>query len=266
MVTDRFIEDLEKAGAQAEIERLKAEMELLTRTLVFVERWAVYKRLKADGKRLTAEEAIASIAHHPEIAAITKRHEASGEIDLAAYQRDRAVLTAEQDEEIARLRAREKDLTLEGLSLIGRLEAIREVLAGTDIGCLPSDYPKEKMAQDRMDDIERLKAEVARLKENIDGWKKIPAQVAAQYEPDASEIARLKAEVARKDAALEKAESHFYNMANAINDEDYRGSVPGIDGVVVGHREEYHKGHVERLVKYAEEARAALTPSQEPRT
>jgi hypothetical protein len=83
---------------------------------------------------------------------------------------------------------------------------------------------------------------------------------------DQAELARLKAEVARKDAALEKAESHFYNMANAINDEDYRGSVPGIDGVVVGHREEYHKGHVERLVKYAEEARAALTPSQEPRT
>jgi hypothetical protein len=27
MVTDRFIEDLEKAGAQAEIERLKAEVE-----------------------------------------------------------------------------------------------------------------------------------------------------------------------------------------------------------------------------------------------
>lgn len=143
-------------------------------------------------------------------------------------------------------------------------------------------------------EIARLKVEVERLKKNIDGWKKIPAQVAAQYEPDVAEIERLKAEVAwyvadkdrwqdaqaahlraiaslkaeveRKDAALEKAESHFYNMANAINDEDYRGSVPGIDGVVVGHREEYHKGHVEWLVKYAEEARAALTPSQEPRT
>ena len=41
--------------------------------------------------------------------------------------------------EIERLRAREKDLTLEWLSLIGRLEAVRDALAGTDIGSLPHD-------------------------------------------------------------------------------------------------------------------------------
>jgi hypothetical protein len=87
-----------------------------------------------------------------------------------------------------------------------------------------------------------------------------------EYTEMQAEITRLKAEVARKDAALEKAESGFYSMANAIDDEDYRGSVPGIDGIVVGHREHYHKGHVEWLVKYAKQARAAINPSQEPRT
>jgi hypothetical protein len=81
-----------------------------------------------------------------------------------------------------------------------------------------------------------------------------------------AENASLKAEVERMREALEKAEGNFYNMANTIDDADYRGSIPGVYGVVVGHREEYHKGYVQWLVKYAEEARAALNPSQEPRT
>jgi hypothetical protein len=75
-----------------------------------------------------------------------------------------------------------------------------------------------------------------------------------------AENASLKAEVERMREALEKAEGNFYNMANTIDDADYRGSIPGVYGVVVGHREEYHKGYVQWLVRYAEEARAALTP------
>lgn len=67
------------------------------------------------------------------------------------------------------------------------------------------------------------------------------------------------AENERLRAALESAEGNFYNMANAIDDADYRGAIPGLDGIVVGHFEEYHKGHVGWLVKYAEETRAALT-------
>jgi hypothetical protein len=90
--------------------------------------------------------------------------------------------------------------------------------------------------------------------------------MAERADAQSAEIERLKAEVERLRAALEKAEGNFYNMANTIDDADYRGSIPEVYGVVVGHREEYHKGYVQWLVKYAEEARAALTPSQEPRT
>lgn len=60
--------------------------------------------------------------------------------------------------EIERLRAREKDLTLEGLGLIGRIEQARDALAGTDASSLPRDYPLERMAQDRMTEVKRLRA------------------------------------------------------------------------------------------------------------
>ena len=69
-----------------------------------------------------------------------------------------------QRAEVERLKAREKDLTLEGLSLIGRLEAVRDALAGTDIGSLPNDYPTQKMALDRMDELATLRAEIERLR------------------------------------------------------------------------------------------------------
>ena len=59
--------------------------------------------------------------------------------------------------EVARLRAREKDLTLEGLALIGKLEQVLEALAGTDIASLPADYSEVMMAQDRMAEIDRLR-------------------------------------------------------------------------------------------------------------
>jgi regulator of replication initiation timing len=112
-------------------------------------------------------------------------------------------------------------------------------------------------------EIASLKAKIAELKDGIAQLQEIVNSDASEEERLRAENASLKAEVARKDAALKKAESGFYNMANAIDDEDYRGSVPGIDGIVVGHREHYHKGHVQWLVKYAEQARAAINPSQE---
>lgn len=77
-----------------------------------------------------------------------------------------------------------------------------------------------------------------------------------------AKITALRVEVERLRAALESAEGNFYNMANAIDDADYRGTIPGLDGIVVGHFEEYHKGHVGWLVKYAEETRAALTTQE----
>lgn len=113
---------------------------------------------------------------------------------------------------------------------------------------------------------EEMLHEIKRLQDGGCARNQGLTQYCAEAAEKDVEIASLKAEVERKDAALEKAEGNFYNMANTIDDEDYRGSAPGIDGVVVGHREEYHKNYVQWLVRYAEEARAALTPSQEPRT
>ncbi len=74
-----------------------------------------------------------------------------------------------------------------------------------------------------------------------------------------AEITRLTAEVERLRAALEKAEGGFYNMANAIDDYDYHGPAPQCTGDIIGHREQFHRVHVEQLVKYAEECRAALS-------
>lgn len=68
-------------------------------------------------------------------------------------------------DEIKRLRARDKDLTLEGLGLIGRIEQARDALAGTDAASLPRDYPLERMAQDRMAEIERLRAALREVRE-----------------------------------------------------------------------------------------------------
>jgi len=75
----------------------------------------------------------------------------------------------------------------------------------------------------------------------------------------ADTITRLTAEVERLRAALERAEGGFYNMANAIDDYDYHGPAPQCTGDIIGHREQFHRVHVEQLVKYAEECRAALS-------
>jgi hypothetical protein len=47
-------------------------------------------------------------------------------------------------------------------------------------------------------------------------------------------------------------------MANAIDDYDYHGPAPQCTGDIIGHREQFHRVHVEQLVKYAEECSAAL--------
>lgn len=90
--------------------------------------------------------------------------------DLASVDNCQASLEAA--DEIERLRAREKDLTLEGLALIGRIEQTCEALAGTDAASLPRDYPLERMAQDRMAEIERLKT-VLELMSMMDGYTKL---------------------------------------------------------------------------------------------
>lgn len=76
--------------------------------------------------------------------------------NLAAIDNCQASLEAAA--EIERLRLREKDITLEGLGLIGRIEQARDALAGTDASSLPRDYPLERMAQDRMTEVKRLRA------------------------------------------------------------------------------------------------------------
>jgi hypothetical protein len=91
---------------------------------------------------------------------------------------------------------------LEGLSLIGRLEAIREVLAWTEIGSLPNDYPTEKLAHDRMEEIARLKAEVEELKDGIAHLQEIVNSDTSEEERIRAENVSFKAEVERKDAAL----------------------------------------------------------------
>lgn len=82
--------------------------------------------------------------------------------------------------EITRLRVREKELTLEGLALIGRLERIRDLLAGTDVNSLPKDYPLERMADDRMEELSALRALVAEAAAVIKPF----AEEAVRYAPD----------------------------------------------------------------------------------
>ncbi|MFC4924623.1 hypothetical protein [Delftia deserti] len=57
--------------AAAELRRLQADNEAMRETLEFVERWAVHH---ASKPHMTAELALGSIQHHPEIRAITERY------------------------------------------------------------------------------------------------------------------------------------------------------------------------------------------------
>lgn len=91
--------------------------------------------------------------------------------------------------EIERLRARDKDLTLEGLGLIGRIEQARDALAGTDAASLPRDYPLERMAQDRMAEIERLRAAIEDINV-ITGTPRPGASPRSYLEQQVNHIAR----------------------------------------------------------------------------
>ncbi|KFJ08708.1 hypothetical protein DR66_6069 [Delftia acidovorans] len=57
--------------AEQELRRLQADNEAMRETLEFVERWAVHH---ASKPHMTAELALGSIQHHPEIRAITERY------------------------------------------------------------------------------------------------------------------------------------------------------------------------------------------------
>lgn len=76
------------------------------------------------------------------------------------------------------------------------------------------------------------------------------------------EIDRLSARVRKLEGALGKAESDLWNIANAWNDEDYRGPVAGLNGPVIAHRQEFVEAMINSIVKSAEAARAALNPQQ----
>ncbi len=61
------------------------------------------------------------------------------------------------------LQNRVTNLWLEGYAMIGRMEQVREVLAGTDANSLPRDYSLVQVAKDRMNDLKEARAEAARL-------------------------------------------------------------------------------------------------------
>jgi hypothetical protein len=48
------------------------------------------------------------------------------------------------------------------------LRRVRAILAGTDAGSLPDDYPTERMAADRMAEVERLRAALTSAKEALE--------------------------------------------------------------------------------------------------
>ena len=108
-----------------------------------------------------------------------------------------------------------------------------------------------------MDIIERLRQlEVNELSTHPLGMLD---EAANEIEQNRIDLEEYRLDVERLRAALEKAEGGFYNMANAIDDYDYHGPAPQCTGDIIGHREQFHRVHVEQLVKYAEECRAALS-------
>jgi len=118
--------------------------------------------------------------------------------------------------EIERMRARQKDITLEGLSLIGRIEAIREALAGADAGSLPNDYPVQKMAQDRMAELASLRATNERLRIELPmgGGCYACEPLGESNEKQAAEIERLREE-ARTDRGFYGGSLIRLEMENA---------------------------------------------------
>lgn len=82
------------------------------------------------------------------------------------------------------------------------------------------------------------------------------AYVRAQERDD--EITALRAEVERLRAALVTARGDLYNAANAWNDEDYRGPVPGGEGDFAAHSVASQKKLVDWICSRAEAISAEL--------
>jgi len=121
-----------------------------------------------------------------------------------------------------------------------------------------------KDLQDHCAEITNLTAErdalaFDELDEILDEKNALIDRLTAEMEQNAIDLEEYRRDVERLRAALEKAEGGFYNMANAIDDYDYHGPAPQCTGDIIGHREQFHRVHVEQLVKYAEECRAKLS-------
>jgi len=154
--------------------------------------------------------------------------------ELHALREENNRLTAE----VERLRTREKDLTLEGLALIGKLEQVRDILAGTDVSSLPNDYSVTQMATDRMEEITRLQGIEELYKAGCAAWNPV-------YKVVLDERDALRAEVLRLRAALEWM-ANAYDTANPMRQADVHAPICSC------------------LRCARDNARAALT--QEPRT
>ncbi len=141
------------------------------------------------------------------------------------------------------------DRELTAMMADGLLNTVRDAAKGLygDNQAYPCDDVK-RMA-DEVDKLRRLRAEL------LDKLHGTPcAEIRWQQERET-----LVADNERLRAALERAESNFYNAANALDDYDYRGPVPGRNGPVVAHRAEFHAAMVEQLDGYAKQCFAALT-------
>ena len=88
---------------------------------------------------------------------------AADEVDRLTAENERLTKKAEH------LQNRVTNLWLEGYAMIGRMEQVREVLAGTDANSLPRDYSLVQVAKDRMNDLKEARAEVDRLAARV--WK-----------------------------------------------------------------------------------------------
>jgi hypothetical protein len=126
--------------------------------------------------------------------------------------------------------------------------------------CMAEDECRD--AFEAADTITRLRADIISYKignKDLQDHCTELTNLTAEVEQNRIDLEEYRRDVERLRAALEKAEGGFYNMANAIDDYDYHGPAPQCTGDIIGHREQFHRVHVEQLVKYAEECRAEIS-------
>lgn len=126
------------------------------------------------------------------------------------------------------------------------LEAVESELA-CECDCPPeatANYRYAMTCAEAADEIERLRAD-------RDAGAKDYCALMERYDALRNQNAELL-------AALNGAVDTFFEMANLLNDEDFRGEVPGLSGMLIGHREKYHKHMVDELSKAGESALAAI--------